>query len=213
MDTHTLDPMTYADKKQLIESQDRHRILCWFENHVAVLKPGDNAAAVLKWYKPGTLVNSITYIFEGRYVVAIGDLGDSIWAFSQAMNLWEIPDDREFSYFMSKLRCSDSKYPDWNSELAILALREDVEQAEEGVGANNAPSSYEMEQAESSLYFRSAWIQFLHETDCDYFRDDPSSFTHLGDIPSIHHRAQHLGLILAREQIKNHNQEYAAQTY
>lgn len=105
----------------------------WFKDHKAKLEKLSEDISILTWRKPGTSSYYVRYVFDFNKIYITGDLGDAIFKIYDEIDL-EKASKLDIYYFHKKITARDEEKWSFNSEKAILRLKEEIEE----VKANKA---------------------------------------------------------------------------
>jgi hypothetical protein len=108
-----VSPIAYFER-------EARRATAEFKDHQAAMLTTDgNHVTLIEWRKPGTSINSVSFILKGRYLCVIGDLGDAVFAWSEIITPAFLA-SCDWHYMKGKCQCSPhgSKFESWDDEMA-----------------------------------------------------------------------------------------------
>ncbi len=176
-----------------------------FKNHVATYsKCEDGAGAVIErmhWQKPDTGINSITYLFHGHYLMAIGDLGDAVYRMHGRNHMVYF---NSLSHFQEKCEASEvgREFNDWCSNAAEEQIEKYFVEAEKELPEEGSKIRTEFNDRMGgyATESREGWATWLYDSDNGevVFGDDFWEFAYqFGDIPHIRLLYHYEGLRMA----------------
>lgn len=82
----------------------------------------------LRWAKPGTIANSITYILEGCYLTVLGDLGEAVYRWSENLTL-DFLQGCSADYMLGKCKASEvgCEFTSWDEQTARTWVEDNAE--------------------------------------------------------------------------------------
>lgn len=98
-----------------------------------LIKNTEANITVLEWKKENTIIHSIKYVMSGNKLFVTGDVGSAIFCLTWSAKDLNSYKDITAHYFHSKLLAySDEKY-DFDEELAIDRLNEEIKKIQENI--------------------------------------------------------------------------------
>ncbi len=96
----------------------------WFKNHQVETQDftnGDKVIRAVRFRRPGTIIYSVKYVFDGCRIYVSGDLGCAVFECTWTPK----PDDKtpSFWYFFEKCRAYEGDRWDFNTEVCKATLR------------------------------------------------------------------------------------------
>lgn len=105
------------------------RIKEWFKDHKATYtQHGD--MMVLDWRRPGTIFYYVRYVFDGLKLYVSGDMGEAVFWFTERAELNSIA-GYNVHYFDEKLRAFSGERKDFDSDQAVKAIQEWVNELDD----------------------------------------------------------------------------------
>lgn len=163
-----------------------------FQDHRAARVVFADGVEQISWRKPGTGIDSITFLIHGPHLIVTGDLGDAIYTRECGWKFWASCD---LDYFASKCVASETgrlsrEWDDDRAELYLASvfettvdgLRDDgssdavapmaVEDDDDAEGVRTELRAFRERGGASALHSEFEWVSWLHENGHDVFGDD-----------------------------------------
>lgn len=180
----------------------RARIAERFKDHRAELQIFAPGVEEIRWGKPGTGIDRITFLIHGPRLIVTGDLGDAIYIRAQGWQFWASCD---LDYFASKCEASDTGRlaREWDSDRAELYMADVLnttvaglrEEDEKGKREENTEDEDEQDEEEwvpralrlfrerdgaAALCGEFDWIEWIRENGHDVFGGDYYEYGEVG---------------------------------
>ncbi|SMC63954.1 hypothetical protein [Sporomusa malonica] len=182
----------------------------WFADHIASLAQHGDLQA-LNWKRPSSIMYACRYIFDGSKMYISGDIGTAVFALTWKANVHSFNDTCR-SYFHSKLSAHRGEKYSFCSEAAVKRLREWVKDLKgDGRKYDHLKMQGLFEEARQCSsksewdYILNNHDDFISELDQDYNEWARSA----GNVIPIEVHAYLIGLQMASEQLKNHDERVA----
>jgi hypothetical protein len=155
----------------------------------------------LRWAKPGTIANSITYILEGCYLTVLGDLGEAVYRWSENLTL-DFLQGCSADYMLGKCKASEVGYEftSWDEQAARTWAKGAQKQRLDEYPDTKMPKwILELQDSDGSQesFAEIASQQYNRSSDSEI----ASAIRQAGLAPHPRFVAQYVGLQIAIEQI------------